>query len=120
VLIDRRVLRRSLSAVLVCLVAAAYAKAGAAGVIAGYARFAPAIGQDPPALCPTGRTGTQIGRQTDGRAGMPLAPPAALLAASLTLAGPALQGICFPGVDRAHPLACVASDRLIRGPPDVA
>jgi hypothetical protein len=120
VLIHKGVLRRIFSAVLVCLVAAAYANAGAAGVIGGYARFAPATGQGQPALCPTGRNGTQVGRQTDGRVGMPLAPPAGVVAAAITLARPALLGMCFSGTDTARPPAFVPSDRLTRGPPDAA
>lgn len=115
------VVRRISTAVLVCLVAVAYANAGAAGDLGGdldgQARFACAAGQTQPALCPTGRSGPQVARPADGRSGPPQAAPAGLLTTPGGLAAPASFGIRPGRTDCPRPRASVLTARLIRGPP---
>jgi hypothetical protein len=115
---QQQVLRRVLSAILLCAVVAAHATAPADSAPTMRGGTTAQAGSSHLALCPTTRAGLQIGRQAVGPTGVPLAAlPGLLPTAKDALAPNGWVRLLLVSPHPAKPGHFAPSARLTRGPP---
>ena len=111
-------LRRILSALVVCAVVAAYTTVAADGAPGTPGGTTVQAGSSHLALCPATRTGLQVGRQVEGRTGASLAAMPGLLPAAsdaISFANWIRNLLDVPCLAKLG--AFEASGRITRGPP---
>ena len=115
---QHQVLRRILSALVVCAVVAAYATAADDGAPGTHGGTTVQAGSSHLALCPATRTGLQIGRQVEGRSGAPQAAiPGVLSAAGEAIAAARWTRYLLDVPRLSKRGTFEASGRITRGPP---
>lgn len=115
---QQQVLRRVLSALLVCAVVAAYATAAVDNAPGPRGGTAVQAGSSHLALCPATRAGLQIGRQVSGPTGVPLAAlPGLLPVAKGAITPTGWIRIALISPNPVKPGHFAYSSRLTRGPP---
>jgi hypothetical protein len=116
-----RVRKRAASFFLVLAMAFAYATGVAGTAPTLRARSATSAGDGQPAVCPAARPSLHLGRQVEGRAGMPLSLPAALPPDDrdeLSRLGWARAHLALARVDESRWFT--TSPHSTRGPPDAS